>query len=125
VQPIDRQLIDIMYIAFIIMTTIMLIYTTIAATRSQKRQEEAEPKLVTVLRCPQCGYQTKRPFQKSDYIGLQTSEICPKCGVKMTIYEIYAETPTELPSKTLLQQRKNIKKKNPHNLSRLHGPTRP
>jgi ssDNA-binding Zn-finger/Zn-ribbon topoisomerase 1 len=110
---IDRQLVDIAYTAFILVTTIMLVYATLAAVRGQKRPEETEPKLITILKCPKCGYQTRRPFRKGDFIGLETGEECPNCGAKLIVDEIYAETPTELPSKTLLQQRKNIKKKNP------------
>ncbi len=111
----DRQFIDIMYTAFIIATTIVLLYTTLSALRSQKPREALEPKLVTVLRCPKCGYERRRSFTKGDYIGKTTGEKCPKCGTDMVIYEIYAETPTELPSRRLVRNKENIKKKNPHN----------
>jgi DNA-directed RNA polymerase subunit M/transcription elongation factor TFIIS len=125
-SPMDKEFVDIMYTAFILVTTIILLYTTIAAARSRKQQEQMEPRLITVLRCPKCGYQTKRQFRDGDYVGLETNETCPKCGSKLIVYEIYAETSSELPSKTLLQrQKKSIKKKNPHILLSPHGPTRP
>jgi predicted RNA-binding Zn-ribbon protein involved in translation (DUF1610 family) len=109
----DKDLIHTLYTAFILATTIMLVYVTIAATRT-RTEKGAEVRIVTVARCPNCGYEVRRPFREGDYVGKLLDEKCPKCGAQMIVEEIYAEGPTELPSAQLLQKRKTQRRKTPN-----------
>jgi len=74
-----------------LLSIIMVVYMAFAilGTRSKK---EPEKRIVTLLRCPSCGYTKTREFREGDFVGKVTEEKCPKCGENMVIDAIYEES---------------------------------
>jgi endogenous inhibitor of DNA gyrase (YacG/DUF329 family) len=91
-------------LSMMILSVIMVVYmvVTILGTRKKSREEQ---KVVTVLKCPQCGYTKKRDFQEGDFIGKIVDEKCPHCGVNLVVEAIYAETYPDIRS-ALREKRK-------------------
>jgi len=50
-----------------------------------------QPKVSTVIRCSNCGFETTRDFREGDYV-LKEAESCPKCKGSMFIYTIFRES---------------------------------
>ncbi len=64
----------------------MLSALAVAAITMRKKEEE--PKFVTVVKCPSCGYEEKRDWKEGDFVGLVQGP-CPKCGAHMKVWSIY------------------------------------
>ncbi|BEP17043.1 hypothetical protein PYJP_03950 [Pyrofollis japonicus] len=78
-------------LSVMLLSVVMIIYMVITVLGSRKKDKE-EQKVVTVLKCPQCGYVKKREFREGDFIGKIVDEKCPHCGVNLVVDAIYAET---------------------------------
>ncbi|ABM80733.1 hypothetical protein [Hyperthermus butylicus] len=107
---IDNQLAELLYLAFILSTTILLIYTTLSILKLKKPEEESEVTPITLLRCSSCGYEKTRRFKEGDYVGLvDQGTMCPRCGKPMVVHAIYVEGESELISMTLFKKRRRKK----------------
>lgn len=53
--------------------------------------EQKAHKVLTVLKCPVCGYIITREYKQGDYVGALTNEYCPRDHHRLIITDIYRE----------------------------------
>ncbi len=93
----DQTLVVIILSTMIIAAAVT--FSTILAPLLVRRRRTIT-RTVTVLKCPSCNLELKRPYRKPEYIGMKTQEKCPKCGMELLVYAIYEESPKRKTRKT-------------------------
>lgn len=85
-----------LYMLSMVVLSVAMVAYMVFATLGSRGKREPEKKVVTVLRCPRCGYTKTRDFREGDYVGKVVDEVCPKCGVNLVVDAIYEESITGL-----------------------------
>jgi len=85
-----------LYMLSMVILSIAMVVYMVFATLGSRGKREPEKKVVTVLRCPRCGYTKTRDFREGDYVGKVVDEVCPKCGISLVVDAIYEESITSL-----------------------------
>ena len=98
-------------LSMVILSVAMVVYM-VFATLGSRGKREPEKKVVTVLRCPRCGYTKTRDFREGDYVGKVVDEVCPKCGINLVVDAIYEEGITSL-NQVLRNKRKQERTRRP------------
>ena len=77
-----------MQLIAIVLLAILLAFSIIMTERRKK--PEAPKRTITVIRCDNRDYETKREFRQGDFVGKIEGK-CPKCGGILRIHSIYVE----------------------------------
>lgn len=81
-----------LYILSMVLISVVMVVYMVLVTIGPRSKKEAEKRIVTVLRCPRCGYKKTREFKEGDYVGKIVDEKCPKCDARLVIDAIYEES---------------------------------
>ncbi|ABU81676.1 hypothetical protein [Ignicoccus hospitalis] len=81
---------DLYLLALMTAATLAGVLTALAATFILNKKKEEEKKYVTVVKCPNCGYEEKREWREGDFVGMVEGP-CPKCGGMRVVWNIYLE----------------------------------
>jgi len=68
---------------------ILLLLTLILPLIKGQRQTQKKPKIITLIKCSNKDYETRREFKQGDFVGKIEGK-CPKCGNRLFIVSIYA-----------------------------------
>ncbi len=72
----------------IVLLAILLVFSIFMTER--KKKPEIPKRTITVIRCDNGDYETKRDFRQGDFIGKVEGK-CPKCGGILRVHSIYVE----------------------------------
>ncbi len=72
----------------IVLLAILLVFSILMTER--KKKPEIPKRTVSVIRCDNGDYETKREFRQGDFVGKVEGK-CPKCGRVLRIHSIYVE----------------------------------
>ncbi len=72
----------------IVLLAILLVFSILMTER--KKKPETPKRTITVIRCDNGDYETKRDFRQGDFIGKVEGK-CPKCGGILRVHSIYVE----------------------------------
>lgn len=101
------------YILSMVVISVVMVAYMVLVTIGPRGKKEPEKRVVTVLRCPKCGYKKIREFREGDYVGKIVDEKCPKCNVSLVIDAIYEENIMGLSQ--AVKNKKSKGKKEAHN----------
>ncbi len=72
----------------IVLLAILLVFSILMTER--KKKPETPKQTVSVIKCDNGDYETKREFRQGDFVGKVEGK-CPKCGGILRIHSIYVE----------------------------------
>ena len=72
----------------IVLLAILLVFSILMTER--KKKPETPKRTITVIRCDNGDYETRRDFRQGDFVGKVEGK-CPKCGGMLRVHSIYVE----------------------------------
>lgn len=72
----------------IVLLAILLVFSILMTER--KKKPETPKRTITVIRCDNGDYETRRDFRQGDFVGKVEGK-CPKCGGILRVHSIYVE----------------------------------
>ncbi len=85
---------EITFIFAVTLMLLLLILTFLITRRIMSavlRSERHAVRVISVLRCPVCSFETSREFRSGDYVGLTLDERCPRDDSRLVVSRIFVE----------------------------------